>query len=245
MNLLIYTPNDVARETYIFQHIFKVILGIQYNTTSQAVEFVNYDGPKISYCENRVGNELHFKSSGFLSKKGIYQSDLEFADYKSYSVPFAVADSVLPFDVFAASFYLISRYEEYLPSEKDKHDRFSGANSLAFKCNFLHIPVIDNWAFDILKLLQERYPNLQLRQRTFIFQPTLDIDMPFYLKSEGVVRRILKSLKYILKGQMNIVLKDDPFDNYTKVSNWDQQFGTKTIYFMLMGNLHRFDVPIH
>ena len=33
-------------------------------------------------------------------------------------------NSALPFDVFAAGFYLLSRYEEYLPHIKDRFHRF-------------------------------------------------------------------------------------------------------------------------
>ena len=40
------------------------------------------------------------------------------------------------FDVFSASFYLVSRYEEYLPYVKDMYERFQAENSLAYKHNF-------------------------------------------------------------------------------------------------------------
>ncbi len=42
-----------------------------------------------------------------------------------------------PFDIFAASFYLLSRYEEYLPHEKDMYGRYAHTNSLAFREHFL------------------------------------------------------------------------------------------------------------
>ena len=34
------------------------------------------------------------------------------------------SDSDIPFDVFAASFFLVSRYEEYLEFQPDAHGRF-------------------------------------------------------------------------------------------------------------------------
>ena len=42
-------------------------------------------------------------------------------------------NSNIPFDIFAASFYLVSRYEEYLPHVRDIHERFTAHESLAFK----------------------------------------------------------------------------------------------------------------
>jgi len=42
------------------------------------------------------------------------------------------------FDIFAASFYLLSRYEEYLPHTKDMYGRFAHENAIAFKEGFLN-----------------------------------------------------------------------------------------------------------
>ena len=58
----------------------------------------------------------------------------------------------LPFDVFAASFYLISRYEEYLPHEKDMYGRYAHENSLAYKERFLQLPLINIWLTELVKL---------------------------------------------------------------------------------------------
>jgi hypothetical protein len=63
----------------------------------------------------------------------------------------------MPFDIFSAAFYLMSRYEEYLPSIRDKHDRFDAKQSLAYKENFLHQAVVDRWAIQLEKLILEKY----------------------------------------------------------------------------------------
>src|SRR5204863_517356 len=55
---------------------------------------------------------------------------------KSYKAFFKTAGDY-PFDIFAASFYLLSRYEEYLPHQKDIYGRYAHQNSLAFKENVL------------------------------------------------------------------------------------------------------------
>ena len=52
-------------------------------------------------------------------------------------------DNIYPFDIFSAAFYLISRYEEYLPHEKDSHGRFSHTSSLAWRENFIHMPLVN------------------------------------------------------------------------------------------------------
>ena len=61
----------------------------------------------------------------------------------------------IPFDIFAASFYLLSRYEEYLPHVKDEHGRFPVEESLAFQQGFLEIPVVDLWVKKLKEALRK------------------------------------------------------------------------------------------
>lgn len=240
MQLLVYTNHLSSRANYIFQHLLGEILGIDFKITQQIDEFKTFNGYKISYTDAKVDEELHFKSTPLLFETGIKQQHITSCNYQNYTVPFAISGGIFPFDIFAASFYLITRYEEYLSTEQDHHNRFLGKNSWAYKNNFLKIPVIDNWAFELLRILKKHFPHLRYKNRKFIFQPTLDIDMPYYLKSEQLIRRILKSTKLLLTGKINALYKD-PFDNYKQVLAWDKQFSQKTIYFILMGHKHKLD----
>src|SRR5204862_6117071 len=63
------------------------------------------------------------------------------------------------FDIFAAVFYLLSCYEEYLPPEKDMYGRYADENSLAFNENFLHLPLINLWLEEFKASLKEKFPN--------------------------------------------------------------------------------------
>jgi len=240
MQLLVYTSNITPRKEYIFNFIFNQILGVAYSLTNDVEAFLKNDGPKISYTKSALADEIYFEETDLLSQTGIVKSELSFAKYEDYEVPFVVASSIFSFDVFAASFYLISRYEEYLNPVKDEHGRFEGKSSLAYKKGFLQKPVIDEWAFALLKILQKRFPELQYKTREFLFTPSLDIDHAYYLKTESSLRKLLKGVKLFLKGNWKNILKD-PFDVYQQVSAWDKEFGTKTIYFILMGNKHQLD----
>src|SRR5690606_34476047 len=103
--------------------------------------------------------------------------------YEDHEMPFSIESSVFPFDIFAAGFYLLSRYEEYSNPEKDSHGRFEAISSLAYKKGFLPKPVIDEWAFAIFKILKKRFPELRHTSRRFLFIPSLDIDHAYYLKT--------------------------------------------------------------
>lgn len=234
MSLLICTEKIYPRISYVFQHIFGNILGVDFLFCHDLERFNNHNGPKIIYSQSSFTGCLNFKKHGFIDETIIAEQDLAFADYNGLKIPFAVNNSVFDFDVFAASFYFLSRYEEYTSLERDEHLRFEGKSSLAYKNGFLELPLIDEWAFEIASIIKERFPAFEIKQRQFTYIPTLDIDRPFYFKNEGFIKKLAK---FVLGG-----FKKDPFDVYRQVANWDKAFNLSTIYFFLVGNKHVNDV---
>lgn len=49
-------------------------------------------------------------------------------------------------DIFASAFFMLTRWEESVAKERDKHGRFPGKKSLAFKAGFLDRPVVNEYA---------------------------------------------------------------------------------------------------
>ena len=98
---------------------------------------------------------------------------------------------MFPFDIFAASFYLAARYEEYLPHKKDHFNRFDADQSLAFKEDFLHQPVINIWVNKLVEGLQEVYSEFKIPERSYKFITTIDVDNAYAYKEKGFVRTIM------------------------------------------------------
>ena len=98
------------------------------------------------------------------------------------------AKSVLPFDIFAASFFLLSRYEEYLPHVRDVHERFTAAQSIAMKHGFLEKPVVDVWAFQLLTKLKEKFPDYAYETRSYSHITTIDVDNAYAYKYKSLMR---------------------------------------------------------
>lgn len=241
MQFLVYTFPITNRKEYIFKFLLGTILGISFKITDHKNEFIEFKGPKFSYAYEPLEQELHFKETHLLSESTVYPQELSFVEYEGYVVPFPSSESLFPFDIFAASFYLLTRYEEYTNPKRDKHGRFQAKDALAFEKGFLDRSVIDVWAFYLLKILLDRFPDLNYKRRNFKIIPTLDIDRPYYLKTDNFFKKALKYLLQLLKGNFQI-LKKDPFDVYQQVYQWDKQFGIETLYFILMGNKHQLDV---
>jgi hypothetical protein len=222
--------------------------------TSKVEEFVAHDGPKISYSKIPLGNEFFIKSNDFLFEQGV--NDLEISMQKWDDIPCFFATntkSAIPFDIFAASFYLITRYEEYLPHVKDVHGRYAATQSLAFKYRFLEKPVVDIWAYKLLKILQEKFPNYTYKKRTYKFISTIDIDNAFAYKHKSLIRSVggfftdLIHLKLSEVWSRLIVLlnlKNDPFDTFPKLLRLKKDMNVHTIFFFLIGNYTSFDTNV-
>lgn len=144
--ILIHTPVVKPRIIYVFRHFFLYRLGQEVSFTSDVGVFVAHSGPKMSYGDVPLGNEFFIAANGLLADQGVNSVDISVFQWEGMPAFFATsAKSQLPFDFFAASFYLMSRYEEYMPYVPDDLGRFKVEQSLAHNHNFLDLPLIDMW----------------------------------------------------------------------------------------------------
>ena len=149
--LLIYTHKITPRVTYITRQVFSRILGIEIGHTTAVEDFIKHKGPKITYTRQPLQNEFFIQSSELLFQQGIEEVDIQMATWEDLPCFFSSAPrSNVPFDILAASFYLLSRYEEYLPHVRDQHGRFPPAESIAYQHDFLRLPLVDLWANKLL-----------------------------------------------------------------------------------------------
>src|SRR5690606_37181669 len=129
--LLVYTHKITPRLKYIFKQICTRILGIPDDFTTTVEDFIAHDSLKMSYTRQSLGNEIFVRSHDLLFEQGISDLDIKVSDWEETKCFFANSDqSALPFDIFSASFYLLSRYEEYLPHVKDEFGRFTALDIL-------------------------------------------------------------------------------------------------------------------
>ena len=253
--LLIYTPVINSRINYIFKLMLGRILGLEYSVTDQYNEWQTYDGPKFFYGPQYDGDELFFEQSSLLLNSGTKKVHIEPVMFEGIKAFFPVASrhSVFPFDPFAASFYLVSRYEEYIPLIRDIHGRFPASESLALRYGFLQKPVVNIWAEAIRIVLIKHYPVLKFRKRHFKMIPTIDIDSAFSIRNKGFVRVIGGLIKCLYNREYENVRKrirvlmgieKDPFDSFEFQLNVQQRYNFRPIYFVLMADYGPYDKNI-
>lgn len=255
MELLIYTRRVNPRVEYIFRFIFKDILRINYRITTSITEAQGYYGPMLSYSHHQIGNSVQIIPHGLLTEVGVRHHSFEVTDWGGLpAFPLTEPDAEIPFDIFSASFYLVSRYEEYTSSRlnADKHSRYSHLMSLATKNNFLHLPIVDLWAYKLLGIFKSRNFSLTIKPRKFSHTVTFDLDSAFAFKHKGLVRVTLSAFNSMLSGgkpdfinrfKVLAGLKPDPFDIYDELLPL-LPVSPQTIWFIHTGSWGKYDKSI-
>ncbi len=183
---------------------------------------------------------------GLLHQTGVKEQVInifEINGFKAFFKSSVTKNNVFPFDIFSAGFYLISRYEEYLPHEKDKYGRYSYKNSLAFKQNFLHLPLVNTWLNYFSDYLQNKFSSLNIEKSRFHFIPTYDVDIAYAYRQKGFIRNALGGVQSLLRFKLSDVTQGikvlagnekDPYDNFNWLDTLHEQYKLKPLYFFLV-----------
>jgi hypothetical protein len=249
--LLIYADKPAPRLQYILKFFMGTLVGVEFRLTHNKAEFTSYEGPRMTYGDKPVSNELFIFASRILYEKGIEDQQINVFDWQGVPVFFGTHPKYeIPFDPLAAAFYLVSRYEEYLPHIKDQHLRFSPHQSLAYQRGFLEKPLIDIWAAKFRKILVAHYPQISIKQHKYKFISTVDVDSAFAYKEKGMTRQFgayilnLFELNFRRIAERTRVLagiEKDPYDTYDYFLDLKKKYGLRQIYFFLVGNYGEFD----
>ncbi|MBT8184877.1 MAG: polysaccharide deacetylase family protein [Eudoraea sp.] len=249
--LLIYTHQITPRFSYIMRHIFTKILGIEISFSTKVEDFIKHSGPKITYTKQPLQNEFFVRSNDLLFEQGINDLQINVADWEGVPCFFRTGErSNLPFDIFSASFYLISRYEEYLPHLKDLHGRFPPSESIAYRHKFLRQPVVDIWSYKLLDKLKEKFPDLVHKSNSYKYTSVIDVNTSHCYAYRGFVRSIagfildLGTFKLKRVGQRIRVWfnpKLDPYNNFAWLVELHKKFEINSMFFFQFADYSTYD----
>ncbi len=254
--MLIYSPDISPRLKYTLNLVFQTLLHVDFQVTDIKDELISYEGARLNYSREEIEGIPFLEAQGLLFEDGISNQEDKIQDGLSWDeLPAffpARSASILPFDLFAAVFYLVSRYEEYLPFEADEHQRFHSSLSLASKMGFLEEPLVDQWLMKFGKLLESLFPGaIKTKQAYFTFKPTIDIDNAWAFKHKGFWR----TLGSVLRPGQNMETRNfryqvlrakqqDPFDQYQKMESIHAEYGYLPCFFFLVGPYGKYDKNI-
>lgn len=232
--MLIYCSHTTNRLQYIVNELFDA--SVQVTTNLQ--QALQSNEAVLNYSIENIANSfLQIAPVHLLFEEDIKPQPITISYWQNEPI-FFETQGTIAFDFLAATFYLLTRYEEYLSFAKDEHQRFTHVNSLAYQHQFLHKPLINVW----IDLLQKQFPALAFKQHQFSFTPTYDVDIAYQYKHHGFVKNVLQLGKLILssdfKEAINLLKtitqkKEDDFDIFNEIEKLHNELNLKPIYFLM------------
>lgn len=149
-------------------------------------------------------------------------------------------------DIFASAFFMLTRWEEKVNLARDRHNRFPASESIAYKHNFLHRPVVNEYVEFLWDILKEAGYKGEQKKREFKLIPTHDIDDLFFWRGKNILKRISGDLikrKYIRLAFHNIAnyIKSkanhtyDLYNTYAYFMKLAENAGSKAVFFFMAG----------
>ncbi len=221
--------NNISEREYVVDVIFSEFLGLNFKTKIGREDY-----------EIILPNKRSFTIKDTFFNR--FPKDLEYL--KEENVP----KSIDELDIFSASFFMLTRWEEYVNKNRDLHNRFPAYESLAYREGFLDRPIVDEFIKELKEKLLELDDSLVFKKREFELILTHDIDDIYFWKNKRQLFRIVlgdilkrRDIKLALKRvrEYYLVSKNkmkDPFDTFDWFMDKSEDIGLKSrFYFMSRG----------
>nr|MBA4140094.1 hypothetical protein [Segetibacter sp.] len=247
--MLLYSSSVTNRLTYIIGVLFEAIGVEQYEITTNIEVYLAFKGSRINYSKEPISEkEIWIAPVSLLFEEDIKPQSIEVFLWREQTTFFKSHGKDFPFDIFAASFYLLSRYEEYLPHSLDMYGRYAHENSLAFKESFLQLPLVNLWLKEFIHVLQTTFADLSLKPSVFTWLATYDIDIAWsylnkgWLRNSGGFVRAMGNGQWAMAKERLRVLQQkqkDPFDSYAWLDDLHKTYELQPLYFFLLAGKNK------
>ncbi len=217
---LIYVEQISERLNYL-EFTFFEERGVSIRFTNDLKLFEGFDGSKLNYSGKSINCE-QLIPAGLLFEEKIKNHEISISQWQG--------NDVLAFqgisDPLATMFFILVRYEEYLPSVKDIHDRYLAKNSVLAKHFSLQEQTVERI---YILFLQNYFPSaLEKYKQSLksVFVPTFDIDNTFAFKWKEGWRTWASNVKDLVKNdsERKSIRKKvqsgelkDPFDSWDEI----------------------------
>lgn len=222
------------------------LCGVSYQLTHDIDEFKAVKGVKINYSEQTIDNCLHIIPHQIIYEFGIKDYLIEVHSHERFEKYFfRNTKGDFPFDLFGAAFWLLSRYEEYLPFKANKYNVFDYRSSLAWQNGFLEKPLVNIWLNELKNALKELDSELNFKETELKFITTIDVDNVYKFKHKGFVRTLAGILSDLVSRNFTqftnriktiFFNRTDEFDCYPFLIDCNKKYHTKAIFFFLLGD---------
>lgn len=148
-------------------------------------------------------------------------------------------DKKYSIDILASTFFMLSRWEEFVNQSRDKHERFPASASLAYKAGFLERPIVNEYVEFLWLLLKQIGCQQKRKERSYKLVPTHDVDKPYLFDGLGrSIKYIAGSLKRRRFSELgryfkNALSNTDPFDTHNQLMDLAELNNVEAHFFFL------------
>jgi hypothetical protein len=238
--ITIYSPQTSNRLLYVLDWLFRGVLQTDYRLVNNEEEVASLPF-FISYGKH-FGQACSIPDAGILWSREIAPHKIKTGTWMGIPTLYdGNTDHTIPFDLFGALFFLLSRYEEYFDHTPDKHGRYQARDSILFKNGWLERPLLDEWILGFHTLLKEK-PGVAITLSRFQFLPSYDIDIAFSYKYKGWKRTLGGLARDLVKGNFQKVktrllvltgAEIDPYDSFGWLRHQHSLLNIHPLYFVL------------
>lgn len=248
LTITVYSPRNSPRLQYVLRWLFAMQPGIDY-----LMIYDEDDAAELPFCISYgkvLPNALSIPDAELLWQTGIQQHTIPTGTWNGIPTLYATEGNyTIPFDLFSATFFMLSRYEEYYEYTPDKHGRYPATDSIVYRNGWLQRPLVDEWLQQLRITLRQHF-DIPIQDGMYMYQPTYDIDIAYTYRHKSRQRTMGAYAKDILRGnfqaakQRTSVLlnknKQDPYDSFEWMRQLHRAYGYRPIYFVLAA-LHTTD----
>jgi hypothetical protein len=206
----------------------------------------------IGYAGIQPQVEIAELDGGFFGGNVPYPAPPQWREWQGQQIPFFFDQPATPLlvlqegkafisaDIISAAFYLLSGWQEYFSTERDRHGRFPYAASVQNQYGFVMLPVV-NYYFDVLRAAVEHVSSQPLRPRhwgsqkaSFAAFISHDVDN---LRSawKAPAKAAWQQRRFSLFGKLlwQHLTQPDAWDNLEAVAAATAQYGAESTFFLL------------
>ena len=207
----------------------------------------------IGYAGTQPQVEVADLSDGFFSGIIPYPPAPRWRAWQGQSVPFFFVNSdeeellifqenkvFISADIISAAFYLLSGWQEYFSSERDRHGRFPYAASVQKIYDFVTLPVV-NYYFEVLRtaveyvsgqpLLPRRWGSQQAEFAAFISHDVDNLLSAWKAPAKAALRQ--RKFGLFSKLLWQHLTRPDAWDNLEAVAAATARYEAKSTFFIL------------
>jgi hypothetical protein len=261
--------DNFSEKKYIIDYVLNEILGIEFEYVLSEINYIQIsDGVGKFKTSDIFFNSL--SNQNWLTQSTLPKTPLSYLNLIEVPVETNIPNRLLPVfygmpkvdykeksistdvDLFGGAFFVLSRYEEGVIEDGDKHDRFCLKNSILHRENLVNRPVVNEYIEFLWANLKYLWPALKRKERKARTLVSCDVDhlwdrrttsLFFMLKGTSsalVKRRSIKEAFNIIIGFFKVsflrIEKADSFNTFDFMMSECEKNGLKMAFYFICGN---------